>query len=137
MLKEPWNGNWREGPIFADRRWMALRPDSRPRPEIRQDLIRGTAGWRRWWSRSDSGDERRGWGGVERWGEAADDLQRLEGGLFIAGQRRGGGGTRRATCLCTGDSAESAGAAKAHGKRWEGDEEEADERQRLTEMSSA
>ena len=30
-----------------------------------------------------------------------------------------------------------AGAAKAHGKRWEGDEEGPDERQRLTESSKA
>ena len=93
--------------------------------------------WRQWRSRSDSGDERRGWGGVEGWGEAADDLQRLEGGLFIAGQRRGGGGTRRATCPRVGDGAVSAGATKAHEKRREGDEEGEDERQRLTESSKA
>ena len=59
------------------------------------------------------------------------------GWLFIAGARRGGGGTRRATCPRVGDGAVSAGAAKAHGKRWEGDEEGPDERQRLTESSNA
>ena len=59
------------------------------------------------------------------------------GWLFIAGARRGGGGTRRATCPCVGDGAVSAGAAKAHGKRREGDEEGEDERQRLTESSKA
>ena len=45
-----------------------------------------------------------------------------------------GGGTRRATCPRVGDGA---GAAKAHGKRREGDEEDADERQRVTETSKA
>ena len=48
-----------------------------------------------------------------------------------------GGGTRQATCPCAGDGAVSAGAAKAHGKRREGDGEDQDEQQRLTETSKA
>ena len=63
------------------------------------------------------------------------------GGLLIAeGRAReggGGGGTRPATCTRVGDGVVSAGEAKAHGKRREGDEEDADERQRVTETSKA
>ena len=41
------------------------------------------------------------------------------------------------TCPRVGDGAVSAGAAKAHGKRREGDEEDQDVQQRLTEMRGA
>ena len=60
--------------------------------------------------------------------------------LNSRGRARGGGeevarGRRRVRAPARG--AVSAGAAKAHGKRREGDEEGADERQRLTESSKA
>ena len=64
----------------------------------------------------------------ERLGRVADDLQRLGGGLYIAGAKRGGGGMRRAMCPCAGEGAASVDTAKAHGEWREGDEEGADGR---------
>ena len=67
-------------------------------------------------------------------------LRESSGALFIGtGKAReggGAGGTRRATCPRVGDGAVPAGAAKAHGKWREGDEEEADAAQRPTETSN-
>ena len=56
--------------------------------------------------------------------------------LIAAGElgKGGRGGTRRATCPCTG---EGAGVAKAHGEAREGDEGDQDERQRVTETRKA
>ena len=64
----------------------------------------------------------------------------VEACLNSRGRARGGGeevarGRRRVRAPARGTT--SAGVAKAHGKRWEGDEEGPDERLRLTESSNA
>ena len=85
---------------------------------------------RRWKWRSDTEDERRGWGGVERWGEAADGLHRLAGRLFIAGRRH----PSRAPPTESGHGSAGRG---SHGDAWEIDEEGANERQGVTETIKA
>ena len=78
--------------------------------------------------------------GEESCGRLGDYKGGSEGLLIAGGRARGGGGEvahggRRVHVPAWG--AVSADAAKAHGKRREGDEEGEDERQRLTESSKA
>ena len=70
------------------------------------------------------------WGGVEEGGGAADELGRGADGLFIAGA----GHPSRAPPSASG---RGFAVLSSHGEAWEGDEGEVDERQRVTETSSA
>ena len=84
----------------------------------------------RWKWRSDTGDERRGWGGVEEGEEADEELEGVAGSFYSRGE---GWPSRAPPSMSVHGSA----GRNSHGGAREGDEEGQDKQQRLTETRGA